>query len=433
MVFSSFNSKEDYLTLNHAKKREEERRDYGNRAQKIIAKYNYKSGTPTYQLLKQIRNAKIKENAMKSKDSLHRLQNEIDNLDVSTVNKVEEVSLILHKIMKSEDAVKAIDFLVKSGLVDEFEQYENVFLKRFKGYKKISFIDFEKFWYEKSSRALQTVSDSNPLIQEIVNEVPQLKTEGPVIIDYVELFKSINTPEAMIQAIKDNYEVGKIQVGKNKRVNVSVYYKKTANASRGKSIKSIKPYEIQLAFKLMKSCPKEYVEVMNKLNQLKGESGAGLRIGHRHMTRLSRYHQLGEKMIHKGRLDEGKLSLYHPSGGMVSKKRDISDKLVKLLKLMIYEDRFDNNLYNELSMEDKKIFDELVKQSKLQYDTRFKLHEYKNPIQMLKEEYEKLTGEINIGNNNPELIKKLKSVVIELFTNKVISENDFKQLINELY
>ena len=200
--------------------------------------------------------------------------------------------------------------------------------------------------------------------------------------------------------------------------------------------------EVEQAYTAFNANKKKYIDFMANLNYRAGldatEAGYGLsvsskRLAKRHTSRQARYHQLGEKLIHKSRLEEGFLSVYHPAGGMVKKRQKISNALMHLIKQMIYEDHFDEAKYKKLPMADKKIFDDLVKMTKLQYDTRFKLHQYKSPLDILRDEYAKITAEISIGNDNPDLRKKLKSVVVELFTNKIIGEEDFKKLINELY
>jgi hypothetical protein len=452
MVFGSFTSKQAYLSLNDAIAKERQRRKDAVRAQKIIGDYNYKSGKPFAVAQTVAKNA--------TAEATHATEEIAKHEPLA----LQDISLMLHRIMNPKDAIAALHFLASKRLVAKFDQYKDIFLRRFRGQKRIDLHEFEKFWttYEFVVQR-DIVPTQTAEFQATEEPAPDvIRRELPTVQRLDAMFEGIDDPEQWLTTIVQNFTHARRKGAHNVFVWDGGYY---ANGHpkgfsvRGRSPQLRMPSAETDAYQVFRRDKQKYYEEMIRLNFLRHEAstptvgiadasptnstyatpegsprGTGLiRLAPPHVSKRARYHPLGEKFISKKRLDEGILSVYHPAGGMVAPRRAITPELMRLLKEMIYNDRFDEPMYRELPMADKKIFDELVQQTKLQYDTRFKLHAYKNPVQLLREEYNKLTGEMNIGNDNPDIRKKLKSVVVELFMNKVLGEADFKRLIEELY
>ncbi|GMF09971.1 unnamed protein product [Phytophthora lilii] len=67
--------------------------------------------------------------------------------------------------------------------------------------------------------------------------------------------------------------------------------------------------------------------------------------------------------------------------------------------------------YDKLSIDDKILFKEILAITHLQYNFHDKL---KDPLESLKAEYDKLKGELELGNDNPSIIKQLKSLSVDM-------------------
>jgi hypothetical protein len=77
----------------------------------------------------------------------------------------------------------------------------------------------------------------------------------------------------------------------------------------------------------------------------------------------------------------------------------------------------------------KKLFKEILGITHLQYNFIDKLPD---PLGSLRMEYDKLKGELMLCNDNPSIIKQLKSVAIDMYSNKLISDAEFKDIITRL-
>ncbi|GMF15564.1 unnamed protein product [Phytophthora lilii] len=50
----------------------------------------------------------------------------------------------------------------------------------------------------------------------------------------------------------------------------------------------------------------------------------------------------------------------------------------------------------------------------------------------LRAEYDKVKGELELGNDNPSIIKQLKSLSVDMYSNRLISDSDFKDIVVRL-
>ncbi|KAG3105525.1 hypothetical protein PI124_g4895 [Phytophthora idaei] len=109
--------------------------------------------------------------------------------------------------------------------------------------------------------------------------------------------------------------------------------------------------------------------------------------------------------------------------------REISDDLQAMIKDLVFRNDIKQEKYDALSIDDKKLFKEILEMTHLQYN--FDRH-LEDPLESLKMEYDKLKGEVMLGNNNPSILKQLKSVCVDMYSNRLISDSEFKDIITRL-
>ncbi|KAG6945984.1 hypothetical protein JG687_00016983 [Phytophthora cactorum] len=116
------------------------------------------------------------------------------------------------------------------------------------------------------------------------------------------------------------------------------------------------------------------------------------------------YRQLGSKYIRIPDLDAKTLVIVQPNQRKCGPKCPISDQLQSMIKTLVYKQNIDQPTYDKLSIEEKKIFKEILAITYLQNNFHDKLTD---PLETLRAEYDKLKGEIELGNDNPSIIKQL--------------------------
>lgn len=336
----------------------------------------------------------------------------LTDAETEQINKVQNASEILHRVMKSSDVPNAIKFLERENLLDEFYNYSSIFLEKFKGAKKISMNLFREFWLRfKNNETNIILKDLQVDNNSHLNQVP----EGNLIS--FENLPQADKRQTEIQR-RDNLEFKSLQelkeIAKNQHINLG----------RSKTIQAI-----------INSIIKH--EINN--HYLHGTGFTHKRASHKKKVRLGYtntadgYAKLGNKYIRKENLDKNEISIRYPNGTYLHKHKHVSNDLINLIKDMIYADHFDQHLYDSLDFKSKKIFNDVLNTTKLKYDNKYNLHHFENPFDQLKAEYEKLKGELESGNDNPAIIKKLKSVILELYQNKLISDSEFKRVLETLF
>ncbi|GMF14361.1 unnamed protein product [Phytophthora fragariaefolia] len=141
------------------------------------------------------------------------------------------------------------------------------------------------------------------------------------------------------------------------------------------------------------------------------------------------YKQLGSKYIRIPDLDAKTLVIVQPNRRKCGPKCKISDSLQSMMKTLVYKQHIDQAAYDKLNIEDKKLFKEILAITHLQYNFHDKLTD---PLETLRAEYDKLKGEMELGNDNPSIIKQLKSLTVDMYTNRLIDDKEFKQIITHL-
>ncbi|KAG6948564.1 hypothetical protein JG688_00015035, partial [Phytophthora aleatoria] len=125
------------------------------------------------------------------------------------------------------------------------------------------------------------------------------------------------------------------------------------------------------------------------------------------------YRQLGSKYIRLPDLDAKTLVIVQPNRRKCGPKCHISDSLQAMIRTLVYKNHINQASYGKLSIDDKKLFKEILAITHLQY-------KLDDPLGALRAEYDKLQGELELGNDNPSIIKQLKSLTVDMYSNRLI-------------
>lgn len=141
------------------------------------------------------------------------------------------------------------------------------------------------------------------------------------------------------------------------------------------------------------------------------------------------YKKLGSKFVRIPDLNNGVLNVCYPSRKKVGPKREISEPVKEMMKDLLYKTSISQTAFDKLSVEDQQLFKEILQVTHIEHAFR---DELPDPLITLKMEYDKLKGELLMGNDNPSILKQLKVVTVDMYSNRLISDNEFKQIITRL-
>ena len=139
------------------------------------------------------------------------------------------------------------------------------------------------------------------------------------------------------------------------------------------------------------------------------------------------YKQIGSKFIRLPDLHSNILNLKQPNRTSIGRKKKISGDLTKVIKDLVYDGYVNQELYDKLPISEKNTFSDILKITHLQWQLK---DGWRDPNSTLRAEFDKLRGEVALGNDNPDLIRQLKSMTVDLYSQKLISEEDFKTIFN---
>jgi hypothetical protein len=135
-------------------------------------------------------------------------------------------------------------------------------------------------------------------------------------------------------------------------------------------------------------------------------------------------------------LADGYLRVRYPCGSPLSDlgRHPISSDLKGILYDIIYEKKFCEDDYQILDEDEKKIFDDLLYISKAEKMTDIPFYKHKKYNEQNRNElvkrYKLVSGQILAGNNNPDIIKELKMILINMLDKKIISQRDYNKMLN---
>jgi hypothetical protein len=114
------------------------------------------------------------------------------------------------------------------------------------------------------------------------------------------------------------------------------------------------------------------------------------------------------------------------------KRQNISDDFKEELIYIFDTGQIDYEKLRELSNDENNLFKTLIMKSGLFDKLKYNYNQTRETLDDIIEEYDILKGEIEADNNNPELIKRCKSILKKLFNYGKISQQEFNEIINEL-
>ena len=104
----------------------------------------------------------------------------------------------------------------------------------------------------------------------------------------------------------------------------------------------------------------------------------------------------------------------------------MSDDMTQLVNQLTFDGNIDQGLYESLEHSEKLMFFKLLKLTHLYHSKKQPLED---PNKRLIAEWNKLRGEFEIGNNHPDLLKELKLLTFDLYQNKLIKANEFRNIM----
>lgn len=113
-----------------------------------------------------------------------------------------------------------------------------------------------------------------------------------------------------------------------------------------------------------------------------------------------------------------------PSNNVVK----VSDEFVQII-FKIIEGKSITEEFKKLSISERQLYDHLLFLAGLHKDNK---NSSSKTISHLKEQYKILTGEIEAGNDNPDLLKQLKAVLYHLHQFKVITQGEVKNTLKDV-
>ncbi|GMF31978.1 unnamed protein product [Phytophthora lilii] len=136
-----------------------------------------------------------------------------------------------------------------------------------------------------------------------------------------------------------------------------------------------------------------------------------------------KYKRLGSKFIRKADLNSNRLKLVFPNRTSVGPIRTMSNELTEMVKDLLYNDNINQQAYRDLSIEDQRVFYEIVKKTHVEHTLQTPMAD---PRLTLRAEFDKMRGEIALGNDNPDMLRELYRLATDMFEQKMLSSKEFR-------
>ena len=146
----------------------------------------------------------------------------------------------------------------------------------------------------------------------------------------------------------------------------------------------------------------------------------------------------GNYLINNDVLQKGFLSILYTSGHPIQgfPKVMISSNLKMIINDILFTKKFSEEDYTILDDSEKRLFDDLLSFCKLEMIDTIKLYKHKKYTDKSRDEdikqFNILKGEIIAGNDNPDVIKQMKVLVMKLLDQKVITKKDYTKIITTM-
>ena len=146
------------------------------------------------------------------------------------------------------------------------------------------------------------------------------------------------------------------------------------------------------------------------------------------------YKEFGKFIINSRLLYENELLLkYKKSYAPTTVKRQpISDDFMTVILFLLETQTIDYEKLRELSEKENNLFKECMMKSGLFETLKYDYSLSREKIDDIIEEYEILKGQIEAGNDNPEILDDVKKVMLKLRKYEKIDEDEYNEIIESL-
>jgi len=151
-------------------------------------------------------------------------------------------------------------------------------------------------------------------------------------------------------------------------------------------------------------------------------------IGSKHMS-------FGSKYIYMPHMLENQLSFRSKSKKYTgrSKRKPISDALKKIFIDIIFYKKFCQKDYDDLAEEEQLLFDEACSYAGVLTNNiaKAETHSSKKKKELMKQ-FEVYKGELLMGNDNTDLLRKMRNLLMQLKKDALIANNTYDKLMAEI-
>lgn len=145
------------------------------------------------------------------------------------------------------------------------------------------------------------------------------------------------------------------------------------------------------------------------------------------------YVELGKYIINTKFLHNNILLLKYKSYGPAKIKRQtISDDMMNILIYLLETGTIDYEALRELSESENNLFKDIMIKTGLFQTLKYKYASTREQIGDVIEQYEILKGEIEAGNDNPDIPKQIKKVLKKLRNYGKIDEEEYQEIVEGL-
>lgn len=142
---------------------------------------------------------------------------------------------------------------------------------------------------------------------------------------------------------------------------------------------------------------------------------------------------IGKHLINKHRLDDNILSIKRNGGSVIPSlpSQRVSKNVGNIIRKILHGKTPEYDDYNSLNNDDKLILDKIAKETQIK--DRLQLPK-PNKDEQDKDvnQFEVLKGEILAGNDNPDIVKKFKTIILKLSHQNLLPKGQAKELLMDL-
>ena len=143
----------------------------------------------------------------------------------------------------------------------------------------------------------------------------------------------------------------------------------------------------------------------------------------------------GKKIINMPYLYKSKLKLLYKNYTKINKydRVPISDTLMNIILEMIYENKFNYQLIQQLSLEELTFFEKMIEDTGQYITLKYDKSRNRDTGAEIVERYKILAGQIASENDSPEILEEMQELSYKLFQRGLLSRNQLiKNLNNSL-